>query len=71
MKTARLFKNGQSQAVRIPSEFRIEGEEVFVKKSGNVVVLIPVANSWDSMLGSLAKFTPDFMIERDQTQQQA
>lgn len=71
MKTAKLFQNGQSQAVRLPKEFRFEGEEVFIKKTGNVVVLIPIAHSWDSLLGSLDKFTPDFMIGRNQPQQQA
>lgn len=69
MKIAKLFKNGQSQAVRIPKGFRIEGEEVFIKRSGKVVVLIPIAHSWDSLLDSLDKFTPDFMTERGQPQQ--
>jgi hypothetical protein len=32
MKTAKLFQNGQSQAVRLPKEFRFEGEEVWIKK---------------------------------------
>ena len=71
MKTAKLFQNGQSQAVRLPKEFRFEGGEVFIKKTGNVVVLIPMAHSWDSLLGSLDKFTSDFMSERNQPQQQA
>jgi len=31
MRTAKLFQNGQSQAVRLPKEFRFEGEEVFIK----------------------------------------
>lgn len=70
MKTAKLFQNGQSQAVRLPKEFRFEGEEVFIKKNGNVVMLIPIAHSWDSLLGSLNKFSPDFMSERNQPQQQ-
>ncbi|MDP2806209.1 MAG: type II toxin-antitoxin system VapB family antitoxin [Gallionellaceae bacterium] len=70
MKTAKLFQNGQSQAVRLPKEFRFEGEEVFIKKTGNVVMLIPVAHSWDSLMGSLDKFSPDFMDERNQPQQQ-
>jgi len=70
MKTAKLFQNGQSQAVRLPKEFRFEGEEVFIKKHGNVVMLMPVVNSWDSLLGSLDKFSADFMSERDQPQQQ-
>lgn len=71
MKTAKLFQNGQSQAVRLPKEFRFEGEEVYIKKTGNVVMLIPTAHSWDSLLGSLDKFTPDYMSERNQPQQQA
>jgi len=71
MKTAKLFQNGQSQAVRLPKEFRFEGEEVFIKKTGNVVLLIPTSHSWDSLLDSLDKFSPDFMSERNQPQQQA
>ena len=70
MRTAKLFMNGQSQAVRLPKEFRFEGGEVFIKKSGNAVVLIPLVNSWDSLIGSLDKFSPDFMKERDQPGQQ-
>ena len=31
METAKLFKNGRSQAVRLPKEFRFEGDEVYVK----------------------------------------
>jgi virulence-associated protein VagC len=30
MKTAKLFKNGQSQAVRLPKEFRMTGSEVYM-----------------------------------------
>ena len=70
MKTAKLFQNGQSQAVRLPKEFRFEGDEVIIKKSGNVVLLIPTAHSWDVLLGSLDKFSPDFMAERNQPSQQ-
>jgi len=70
MKIAKLFKNGQSQAVRLPKEFRFDCESVFIKKTGNVVMLIPMANSWGSMLGSLDRFTPDFMSERNQPQDQ-
>ena len=64
MKTAKLFQNGQSQAVRLPKEFRFEGGEVFIKKSGSAVVLIPLVHSWDSLIGSLDKFTKDYMAER-------
>lgn len=70
MKTAKLFQNGQSQAVRLPKEFRFEGGEVFIKRSGNAVVLIPLANSWDSLTSSLDQFSADFKPERDQPAQQ-
>jgi antitoxin VapB len=66
MKTAKLFKNGESQAVRLPKEFRFEGREVYIKRAGSAVVLFPTAKSWDSLLHSLEKFPPDFMSERDQ-----
>ncbi len=64
MKTAKLFQNGQSQAVRLPKAFRFKGDAVFIKKSGSAVVLIPITNSWDSLIGSLDKFTKDFLTER-------
>lgn len=70
MKTAKLFQNGQSQAVRLPKEFRFEDDHVYVKKSGNVVILIPAQHSWQSLVDSLYKFTDDFMSERKQPKTQ-
>ena len=66
MQTAKLFQNGQSQAVRLPKEFRFEGTEVFVKKTYNSVILIPKDNPWESMFRGLEGFTDDFMSERNQ-----
>jgi len=40
--TAKLFKNGRSQAVRLPKEYRFEGDEVKIYKSGNRVILEPI-----------------------------
>ena len=70
MKIAKLFQNGQSQAVRLPKEFRFEDDHVFIKKSGNIVMLIPAKNSWDSLFNSLDKFSDDFMTERKQPKTQ-
>lgn len=70
MKTAKLFQNGQSQAVRLPKEFRFEGSEVYIKKSGNVIILLPMNNPWGPLLDSLDKFSTDFMSTRDQPEQQ-
>jgi antitoxin VapB len=70
MKKAKLFKNGHSQAVRLPKEFRFDGDEVFIKRSGNAVVLIPINHSWDSLISSLDEFSIDFMENRDQPDHQ-
>lgn len=70
MKTAKLFQNGQSQAVRLPKEFRFEGDEVFIKKVGNATVLLPIEDPWQPLFNSLDKFTPDFMDIRDQPEAQ-
>ncbi|MCF6180052.1 MAG: antitoxin [Geopsychrobacter sp.] len=69
MKTAKLFQNGQSQAVRLPKDFRFDDSEVFIKKSGNVVCLIPKSDSWETLFDSLDKFSDDFMAERVQPEQ--
>lgn len=70
MKTAKLFQNGQSQAVRLPKEFRFEGDEVLIKKVGAAVVLLPTQQSWDTLINSLTQFSPDFLLEREQPPQQ-
>lgn len=66
MKTAKIFKNGESQAVRLPKEFRFAGKEVFIKRVGSAVVLLPKAKSWEALVESLGKFSPDFMARREQ-----
>jgi antitoxin VapB len=59
MQTAKIFMNGQSQAVRLPKEFRFNGKEVFIKKVGNMVILIPQDKVWDTFLEGLNSFSPD------------
>ncbi len=66
METAKLFRNGRSQAVRLPKEFRFEGDEVNIKRVGNGVLLLPMKDSWDSLFQSLEKFSDDFMEDRSQ-----
>ncbi len=66
MKTAKLFRNGQSQAVRLPKEFRFEGEEVQITKLGDGVLLLPTGHTWDTLFQSLEKFTDDFLESRSQ-----
>jgi antitoxin VapB len=66
VKTAKLFKNGDSQAVRLPKEFRFPGKEVLIKRVGSAVVLLPKAKSWETLIESLGKFPTDFMETRGQ-----
>ena len=70
MRTAKLFKNGRSQAIRLPKEFRFDGTQVFIKKVGNMVVLIPEQDSWQTLFDSLEQFSDDFMESRNQPEQQ-
>lgn len=70
MKIAKLFQNGQSQAVRLPKEFRFEGDEVYIKKMGELTVLLPMRNPWKPLLDSLQQFSDDFMDTRKQPKQQ-
>jgi antitoxin VapB len=70
MDTAKLFKTGRSQAVRLPKEYRFEGSEVYIKRVGNAVVLIPKTRDWSALLASLEMFEPGFRIEREQPTQQ-
>lgn len=69
MQTAKLFINGRSQAVRLPKEFRFSGNDVFIKKIGNMVVLLPKDDPWSSWVNSLDEFTDDFMNSRNQPDQ--
>ncbi len=55
--TARVFKNGRSQAVRLPREFRFEGDRVRVRRAGRGVLLEPMltdVSAWFAELDRLA-----------------
>jgi len=67
MKTTKIFKSGNSQAVRIPKEFKLEGDEVEIQKRGDALLLRPKRKSWSVLIESLGKFTDDFM-EGDRSQ---
>ncbi len=69
MQTAKIFVNGRSQAVRLPKEFRFAENDVFIKKIGRMVVLLPKNDPWSSLVNSLDQFTDDFMENREQPDQ--
>lgn len=66
MKQAKLFMNGQSQAVRLPKEFRLPGTKVHIKRLGNAIILLPIDNPWENLINSLSHFSADFMEDRNQ-----
>ena len=65
MKTAKIFKNGRSQAVRLPKEFRFDGDQVFVHKQGDKVILSEMEPGWDEFFDSVSVFSEDFLAERE------
>lgn len=69
---AKIFKTGRSQAVRLPKEFRFEGNEVYIRrdpKSGDVV-LSRKPDSWDELfaMDTLSVVPVDFMSAADRQQ---
>ena len=66
-RVAKLFKNGRSQAVWLPKEFRFDSEEVFIWKEGNQVVLSPKPKSWREFFEEVPLASDDFMSERSDT----
>ena len=63
MMTAKVFKNGRSQAVRLPKECRFTTDEVAVNKIGDIVLLMPKTNKWSSFMQAIDMFSDDFMEE--------
>ena len=70
MQTAKIFKSGNSQAVRLPKNYRLEGNEVFIKKVGEGLLLIPKTNLWEQWEQSLKQQDTPFMSEREQPDHQ-
>ncbi len=67
---AKLFKNGASQAVRLPSEFRFEGDEVYVTRddaTGDVLISTrPGVKAWKDLFELLhqIRVPADYMADR-------
>ena len=64
MMTAKLFENGRSQAVRLPKEYRFNGDEVAINKVGDIVILMPKENKWSAFLNSLELFSENSLRYR-------
>ena len=63
MLTTKVFKSGNSQAIRIPKEYQIDDEELFINKIGNAIVIFPKKDPWKIFRESLADFSDDYFID--------
>ena len=68
MKTAKIFKHGNSQAVRLPKEFRFDDDEVLIKRSGEGVLLLPKKITYEQVMAVAGQFKGKF--ERRQPKDQ-
>jgi antitoxin VapB len=60
-KTARVFMNNRSQAVRLPKEFRFDTNEVFIRKEGEEVILSPRRTEWGGFFTEGPVASAEFM----------
>ncbi|OFZ90025.1 MAG: hypothetical protein A2V78_06470 [Betaproteobacteria bacterium RBG_16_64_18] len=56
MKTAKVFKHGNSQAVRLPKEFRFDDDEVLIRRSGGGVLLLPRTITYERVMAAVVRF---------------
>lgn len=61
--TAKLFWSGRSQVVRLPRQFRMEGEEVRIRRQGAAVILEPMVSDWEWLDAVVGEFSPDFLAD--------
>lgn len=67
METATIITSGETQSVQLPEGMRVGSGEVYVKRLGRSLLLIPKdADLWGLMAESLDQFTDDFMADRSQ-----
>ena len=57
---AKVFWSGRSQAVRLPKQYRLDADEVRVRRQGAALVLEPVANDWDWLEDVMGDLDPEF-----------
>jgi antitoxin VapB len=60
-KTAKVFMNNRSQAVRLPKEFQFQTKEVFIRKDGDDVILSPRPADWGEYFEEGPVASPEFM----------
>ena len=62
-KTAKIFMNNRSQAVRLPKEFQFDTSEVFIRRQGEDIILTAKPKTWSSYLDSAPQASAEFMSD--------
>ncbi|ODN41535.1 AbrB/MazE/SpoVT family DNA-binding domain-containing protein [Piscirickettsia litoralis] len=70
MAKSRIFKSGNSQAVRLPKEMRLDGDEVIIHRLGDALLIQPVYETWLDVYNHMPDVSDDFMEERQDIQAQ-
>ena len=65
MTTAKVFMNGRSQAIRLPKEFRVQGDEVFLKRTAEGFLVVE-RDPWEVFAEGCRELSDDFLAERSQ-----
>ena len=63
MATAKVFWSGRSQAVRLPKEFRVNTQELTIRREGKTLILEQKPADWDWLAEIQQGLSPDFMTE--------
>lgn len=63
LQTAKVFMNGRSQAVRIPSEYRFAEDELFINKIGDTLMLTPKSSLPHTLRQGASMVSEDFMAD--------
>ncbi len=70
-RTARLFRNGSNQAVRLPRDLEIDADEVLIRREGDSIILTPKPRSWDDYFARGRPLAEDFPDAIDDSPPQA
>jgi antitoxin VapB len=62
--SAKVFRNGRSQAVRLPAKFRFSCREVFVERQGDALILRPKPTGWEDFFSRKSRVPEDFLKDR-------
>ena len=59
-RTARLFRNGRNQAVRLPKDYEMDAEEVYIQRDGEKLIITPKPRSCDAYFEHARRLSEDF-----------